>query len=234
MIDLYALYCPPLFKEDAFSRLLTVCETAKMERILSYRNAWDAHRSLLGDLLARYLISQKLDISPRLIRFKTGREGKPFVETSQDIHFNIAHSGMWIVCALADVAVGTDIERIDPVDIDIALRFFSDAEISRLFALPEERQISFFYTLWTLKESYLKMTGKGLGDSLKDFSVIYNSEDEIQFLAHGVIDSSVHFKCFPIDPNYKTALCFRGGEQSSNLIILDTETFIGSCLTKKM
>lgn len=86
--------------------------------------------------------------------------GKPVFAHGDKRHFNLSHSGEFVLCALSDRPVGADIEMIRPR---------KDGLIH--YALDEEEQHRFqelggdwpaFYTLWTQKESIVKYTGEGL------------------------------------------------------------------------
>jgi 4'-phosphopantetheinyl transferase len=42
---------------------------------------------------------------------------------------------------------------------------------------PEEMKLKYFYMLWTLKESYIKMEGKGLSIPLNSFTIRIEDND---------------------------------------------------------
>ena len=93
--------------------------------------------------------------------------GKPIFKDYPDIHFNISHSGKYVVCAVADTPVGVDIEGSRPIKGAVAKRFYSDEENEWVSAaetpsLQEQR----FFRLWTLKEAYAKATGEGIALSI--------------------------------------------------------------------
>nr|WP_084787523.1 hypothetical protein [Anaerobacillus alkalidiazotrophicus] len=47
----------------------------------------------------------------------------------QSFHFNVSHSGNWVVCATDNQPIGIDIEEIKPIDFQIVYSFFSETEI---------------------------------------------------------------------------------------------------------
>jgi|GEM_PF-4995554 len=61
--------------------------------------------------------------------------GKPYLSGSQHIHFNISHSGQWVVLMLSEYHVGVDIEQ--------------SCEINRLSSYTGRQKLSCFYDLWT-------------------------------------------------------------------------------------
>jgi phosphopantetheine--protein transferase-like protein len=66
-----------------------------------------------------------------------------------------------------------DIEVIKPIKdyLDVANKFFSDSEIVQLNSFPEEKALEAFYTCWTGKEAFIKLSGEGLSYPLKEFDV---------------------------------------------------------------
>jgi 4'-phosphopantetheinyl transferase len=93
-------------------------------------------------------------------------------------HFNLSHSGDYALLAIGDGPVGVDVEKWEP---------WFEAEwraLSRHSLHEEERAAleksaapsgtppaKFFFDLWTLKESYMKMLGKGLALAPSSFAV---------------------------------------------------------------
>ncbi len=89
--------------------------------------------------------------------------GKPYAKNA-DVHFSITHSGTLAMCAVSDRPVGIDAEEISAFNPDICKRFFSEGEREQIFASANEDKIrDTFFRIWTMKESYVKMTGRGLG-----------------------------------------------------------------------
>lgn len=97
--------------------------------------------------------------------------GKPYYTKNPECYFNISHCSRGVAVAFAKVAVGVDIEAIRPVQSSLARRvltkrewnyvFEEGKEVPKKMTLNEEEQRRFI-RLWTLKESYVKMTGEGL------------------------------------------------------------------------
>jgi 4'-phosphopantetheinyl transferase len=95
--------------------------------------------------------------------------GKPYLKDREDLHYNLSHSGRYVVLAWGDTAVGVDVQRHD-ADANtqaIGKRFFTSDELQYIRGNRNR-----FYEIWTKKESYLKYTGKGLRAGLDSFSVL--------------------------------------------------------------
>lgn len=157
----------PLVTSDvafpALKHLLSADELCRAERLL------DPHKAqafIVGRGRLRQILGAYLQSDPATIEFVYGTNGKPALHKPQarPLHFNLSHSGAWAVLALsAGVAVGVDLEKIDPA-LDyaaLAARFFSAAEHSRLLAAALPRRRRSFYRLWTRKEALLKGQGGG-------------------------------------------------------------------------
>ncbi len=69
----------------------------------------------------------------------------------------------------SDMPVGCDIEKMEKAPLEIADRFFYGSE--KAYILNHRDKDFAFWQMWTLKESYMKMTGEGMSLSLDKFCV---------------------------------------------------------------
>jgi 4'-phosphopantetheinyl transferase len=105
-----------------------------------------------------------------VIRF--GDRGRPEVVADPDgsgLRFNLSHTEGVVACAVTRTRdIGIDVEELDPNRQSLALaeRLFAPVEVAALRALDEARRDEHFTTLWTLKESYLKARGLGIGGAI--------------------------------------------------------------------
>lgn len=98
----------------------------------------------------------------REIEIATKENGKPVLKDYPEIYFNLSHSKEMALAAFAHSEVGCDIEYGGALKLQIARRFFCPEEYEYLISQPQERQREVFYRLWTLKESFMKVTGLGM------------------------------------------------------------------------
>ncbi len=164
----------------------------KKEKLLSV-GAW---------VLLSYALKKEGLINIPEIRFS--EKGKPFFPKATDIHFNISHSGEWVMCAVSDSPVGCDVEKTASIDLGIADKYFNKEEREYIISQPQSLKTDAFFRLWTLKESFLKNIGKGLTVKLSDFSIII--DDEISITQTIEPNNKFYFKEFSID-DYKLACC---------------------------
>jgi 4'-phosphopantetheinyl transferase len=159
---------------ESYASTLTTDERARAGRFHFPRDAahWIVARGTL-----RAILSNRLRIEPRDVRFVYGEHGKPELAepfAGSGLRFNLSHSGGLALCAVVrHCRVGVDIERFRPVpDLEaIAERTFSPRERETLRQLPPELRDEGFFNCWTRKEAYIKAIGKGLAHPLDRFSV---------------------------------------------------------------
>ena len=121
------------------------------------------------ELLLKKVLNQSYDISQLMITKE--KHGKPVLKNYPDIHFNLSHSGHYVVCVVGTNPVGVDLQKMDEPNLKLAKRFFTREESEWLLSLPAEKQKQGFYDLWVIKESFMKYTGKGFGLPLNAFTV---------------------------------------------------------------
>lgn len=126
--------------------------------------------SVGAEVLLHEGLVQLFGISDHL-RLAKGDHGKPILLDYDDIHFNLSHSGNFVVCILNTQSVGIDIQQMDRMNIKIAKRFFHPGEVDWLLSLPDKYQKQGSCELWSIKESYMKYTGKGFSLPMKAFEV---------------------------------------------------------------
>ncbi|RAN84821.1 4'-phosphopantetheinyl transferase superfamily protein [Bacillus sp. SRB_331] len=202
-----------------FSNLISNEKRERMKRLL---NLCDINRTLIGDLLIRSLVCQKYKMNNEEIKFIYNEYGKPFVQNFSDFHFNISHSGEWVVCATANSNVGIDIERVSDIEaLKLANEFFSEEEFYDISSMNSDEQINYFYDIWTLKESYIKTIGKGLYIPLNSFSI---KKESRTLISYKNLPKDFYFRQYSIEPNYKISACATREEFPQDIIIKDIYT----------
>lgn len=108
-------------------------------------------------------------VSRKLLRELVGQlppilvtpQGKPYFETG-DLHFSISHTDRHAFCCVSEKNIGIDAEEMDRPISPALRRMCSSGELARCHT---DRDI---LRLWVLKESWAKLTGRGVGNYLKD------------------------------------------------------------------
>ena len=153
-----------------------LCPQEKMRAAGFYfkrdRNRFVVGRGLLKTFLAKYL-----HVAPGKIKIRYRTNGKPFFYAAgknRDIHFNLSHSQDSALYAFTrSDEIGVDIEKIQafPEMSSIAEQFFSERERALINDLPNNDQVSAFFTFWARKEALSKLTGNGLHQAVGKLDV---------------------------------------------------------------
>ena len=185
--------------EAICTRWLSCLPRKRQEEILRRQRPQARERSLSGEILARAMLARELRCPLRDVPICRETHGKPVLKDCTNLFFNISHSGNYAVCAVSKQPVGIDIERIGAYQPNVARRVCSDAEQKLLEQCEDPARL--FYRLWTLKESYVKLTGTGISVPL--------SQITFSFLADGRVESNqnrVQFASFPFGDGYWLAV----------------------------
>lgn len=165
-----------------------------------------------GVLLCRALSAAGFDGSELNISY--GEHGKPyFPGISDKFQFSLSHSGNMAMCAFSysddgkAVPVGCDIELVRKTDIKIAKRFFAPEEYERIISLSDENErADLFFRYWTLKESYIKLTGKGLSTPLDEFVIFRDEKGAIRVMQNGKDENLIFGEEVPHE-GYRASWC---------------------------
>ena len=133
-------------------RTLRYVSASRREKVERMRHPEDRKRSLTAELMLRCAASRICGIPPRNLTIANGPYGKPYLPDVTDFHFNLSHSGQYVVLAIGHLPLGVDVERMQPMEDtmkSIAARFFTDREYRVLLSKSGDALCRTFYTLWT-------------------------------------------------------------------------------------
>ena len=196
--------------EDDYRPYLPLLCKEKAKRIGNFLQPADRLRSVCGELLARKTIADLLGIENKDIHFSANQYGKPYLASAPDFHFNISHSGCWVVGAFAEVPVGIDVEQLQrPLEAAVAAMVLSPEEFVQYQQLEEEAAVDYFFRIWTLKESFVKAVGKGLNIEPSSLTIRKKRDALTECLVDGRW-SRGEFKEYELEANYRTAVCALG------------------------
>ncbi|XP_069545016.1 L-aminoadipate-semialdehyde dehydrogenase-phosphopantetheinyl transferase isoform X2 [Brachyistius frenatus] len=162
-------------------------------RIGQFVFAKDAKSALVGRLLLRRFVCEKMGIPWSEIRLERSARGKPYLAAPLKVSsdsgpvwsFNLSHQGDFAVLAAQQgVQVGVDVMKTTmpgsssvPEFFRIMTRQFTGYEWSIIqSAGSEQQQLAAFYRHWALKESFIKAIGTGLGFNLQRVEFHLSSE----------------------------------------------------------
>ena len=159
--------CCPITEPIDVSQLqvyLNQLPAPRREKALKFRFELGQYLCAKSYLLLKQALANEYNITKDL-EWTYGEHGKPFLKDYPDIHFNISHCKKGIACAVDSQPVGIDIEQIQFKD-NLAAYTLNDKELYKV--RNAENPAVAFTTFWTMKESYMKLTGTGLVSNLKD------------------------------------------------------------------
>lgn len=187
--------------------LLTREKAARADR---YHFDVDRVRCLVGETLIRYLAETRYGFPNSRLVFGQSGYGKPFlIGDAGNLRFNLSHAGDWVTCAIGTDEVGIDVEHVKEREVTFAKSVLSPNEYSRWKNLPETDRNREFYRLWTVKESYAKYLGLGLG---LDFTTVDAVEGDDGFLRIARDDSVVLYTQFLTQTDILTVCTEKAGK----------------------
>lgn len=178
----------------------------RKETIQKLKFEKDKVHSFFSELLVRHVLVENYNMNFRNISFRARLTGKPYIENNLSIHYNISHSGDYVICVISNEEVGIDIEKRETIELDIAKNFFHYKEYQAIMENDKENRLSIFYDYWCLKESYLKYSGRGLVVPLNSFQIEIN-QDDIKLKNNEFDGILPKLQLLEIDKGYSCALC---------------------------
>lgn len=224
-MEVFAVYVDRLLSHAEYQQMMWRVSEDRREKVKRFVKPEDGHRGLIGDVLIRTVIRNKFGIQDLDITFASDRYGKPYTPGIPSFHFNISHSGHWVVCAVDCSPLGIDIEQVTPISFEIAHRFFTKEEYRNLMKSDEQERLSYFYDLWTIKESFVKQMGTGLSVPLDVISVNIDVNRQISLLWENE-NVPCFFKQFDVGPDYKMTVCSATGVFSDHVMLLSYEDLL--------
>lgn len=162
-----------------------------------------ARRQRLGAGLLLQQVFHNHEVKSGALRL--GKYGKPEIE---GLNFNLSHSGNIVACAVSKETVGCDVEKLREAPPKIGDRFFCEREKQYLRMLAGQQYDREFFRLWTIKESYLKMTGEGLSFPMRRLEI--DLKDSVKIIRDGILQP-----CFVreyIVSGYQVSVCSKEDE----------------------
>lgn len=125
------------------------------------------------ELLAGYMLYRYLGITSdeQLVRSEHGKPDiAPGYRCDIKAHFNLAHSGSYVVLAISDCPVGVDIERKDRLNWKVARRILRADQLAKLESYKDDAKMlqCEFTKYWTQYEAIMKLIGTGFAGELDE------------------------------------------------------------------
>jgi phosphopantetheine--protein transferase-like protein len=216
MITVYALDVRNINPED--DAVLDLFSEARRQKIHALKRKKDRMLSA-GAELAFLSLKSMLGLQS----YTYDQNGMPVMQGSSRIAFT--HSGMLAACAVSDVAAGIDAELIRERAASLNRAVLTKQEYASYAASKDPCR--FLTETWTAKESYFKLTGKGISKTglqsvYREASKLKGMDGTVRAYLHARIlqcETQIYSFCVasyePADPIY----IFDSGENVVNVLL---------------
>ncbi|KYD00676.1 4'-phosphopantetheinyl transferase family protein [Bacillus atrophaeus] len=191
--------------ENEFKTMQGSIEKRVLEEINSIKIKQERDRRIASRYFLKVLLRDRLNIPFETIKISENRYGKKKCLNNLNLHFNISHSGKWVVIAFSDFKVGIDIEEMLEIEFKEVIPYFTYEEQMYLNSLKEDKKLD-FYRMWTAKESYMKYTGLGFNLDLNSFSVPLQESGKVSLKGSPNKESPL-ISSFLLGENYYISVC---------------------------
>lgn len=218
-LKIYLADIRPLFDEALQEKALAQLDEVRRQKALSCRHPKQRAASLTAGLLAEEAKRRNgFDGCP--VRYAQSGQPYLFPKNGRQAFLSLSHSGDYAVCAFSDCPVGVDIQKKTKVRRNVLQKFYSqdyvpaaeyrnacsDSGENRFLS---EAETEFFLREWTIKESYVKLTGTGL---LKELSALKVDWEHCRITEEDQPGRGTVFFEYPAPEGYFLAACSRTKE----------------------
>lgn len=200
-MKIYAANIAPLYENEIFRKYCDSVDSVRLSQVLRTGTRDGKVRSLVAGYLLQTGVREQLEEQtgssvskwdPIPLSYSYGVNGKPaFAQREGKIcrqlsvtwdrllqpHFNLSHSGRYVACGFHGEEIGVDIQEQSDCRPGVAKRFFTGEECALLQACgTEQARVELFFQMWTVKESYIKLTGWGMKQGLDTFQIDWKEQ----------------------------------------------------------
>lgn len=227
-VEIVAVHIHPAPPAEKIQLMFDRVSESRRQQASRYKFQEDAIRSLTGELLLARLLKEKHGCVGSELLFHKNAYGKPLLIAPFTQHFNVSHSGDWVICGLHDSDIGVDVEVMKPIEVEHFERIFTVKEMQWLMSIVSgEERMRGFYSLWTLKESYIKAVGQGLSMPLDSFDVLsFVSGSMAAQSANPSLIKDYDLRLTTLDEKHQLAVCIHGQIHELNVVKTDLSTLL--------
>jgi len=228
MIKVYYAEDASFWEESILFAHMEQIEEKRRRACERMKSSRDRARSLGAGLLLHYALCEYLQLPGEdTPPFQTGRGqwGKPYLTEYPQVHFNLSHSGHYVCCAVGEQETGVDIQEHRSWRKGVAGRFFTAEDNRLLNSLPDDRAGELFFRIFSIRESYIKLTGRGISQGLASF--------EIDWQNHAITQQKKVKAYFAEYQKLQGhSLCVCGGEFEEEPVFIPVYAYDGKILIK--
>lgn len=202
-------------KEQSLALYQTLPQKRK-EAVDRARNEEVAKKRLYTGAFLQHVLSKETGLLEEQLHYEYNQWGKPKLVNAPNVHFNLSHSGEYVVLAVSDHPVGVDVEHKSKQYLSLAKRCFCKEEYEDILSLQDENaRRRRFLEYWTMKEAYIKFVGEGMRIPLNSFQFSrgMNGISELE-------EQELYCGTFFLQEDYCVSVC---GMQQEDLCALVSE-----------
>lgn len=171
---LYVMNIDPLKDPDRFDAWYRKMPKFRQQKI----DALKPLKSKLQCLGAGILMQKAMaDIGIESYEIKLGEVHKPYIDGHSDVFFNISHSGDVVILGISDKEIGVDVEKIKHFSDNLIDYVFTqeDQALAKELTDSESDADRIYTRLWTVKESIMKHSGRGIALTPKSIALSFKN-----------------------------------------------------------
>lgn len=170
--------------KEQLDSLMPLLPPERLKRALKYKFPEDRLACVIAYLLFLYGYRTEYSLTDTP-DFDISSDGKPYLKSHPEIHFNISHCNKAVMCIFDSSPVGIDVEIVRRVPASMLAKICSPGELNtiRSSSSPEAD----FCRIWTYKEAVSKLSGDGV------FKSLYKSPAESLFTHQDALLPDVYY-----------------------------------------
>ena len=207
---LVAASIAPLREEKNYQAAYELASGFRRFKVDRIRPPEGKRQSLGVELMLRTAL-RRLGCQPGEMHYTFVKGHGPALAEYEGLRFSLCHTGDIALCAAAPYDIAVDAEKKATPMLRVAERFFAPKEAADVLGQPTpEAQAERFYRYWTLKESFQKIVGLGLGLPMKRFEISLGGEAIT--VRQQVNGNEYRFREYDCLPGYACSVCVSGGD----------------------
>lgn len=215
MADLYYVDFSSMDVEELIKKYEDIVDRQRLSKITRTRAKEARVRSLLGGYLLQVALRNYLGITDdnKIIEptYVYGPQGKPYLADYPEFFFSLSHSGSLVALIASGQEVGMDVQQHVQIKEGLAKRFFTAGENILLNRQKDNAEYQkMFFRLWSIKESYMKLTGLGMKLGLDSFEIDFYKREINQQKRKAAVFQEISL---PGMGDYSVSICLKEREE---------------------
>ncbi len=141
----------------------SVLPKERQQQLISIKHEMAKRQSIVGEGLVRTMLEKLTGKKKEEIVIIRDGQKKPYL-AELPFHFNISHSGEYVMAAISIYPIGIDIEMIGRDIWRVMQRVCRGADFSYIMDGDEAAKMMRMTEIWTRKEALIKCIGTGIID----------------------------------------------------------------------